>query len=83
MGGVIVTIKVFPKSPEDIDKIWSGLERLKPEKMEKQPVAFGLTIIQFIKIIKDEEGGTDAIEEKIRSLDGVSDLEVESVTRSL
>lgn len=86
MGEVIVSIKVMPR---DIDVNLDDLERkikslISPERIERRPVAFGIVAIHVTKFVPDEGGGlVDKLEEKLKSIQEVGEIEVVEVTRSL
>ena len=84
MGEVVAVIKVMPESPEAFDKVKSAIEgSIKAERIEEEPIAFGLKAIKITVVVKDEEGGTEAIEDKLRSIEGVSDVQVVDLGRLL
>ena len=85
MGSVIVTFKIMPDSVEtDLGKIEKKLKSIiKPQRMERQPIAFGLNSIKIIKLVEEKEGEMDRITEEIKKIDGVKGVEVTGVTRSL
>ncbi|RLJ08528.1 MAG: elongation factor 1-beta [Candidatus Aenigmatarchaeota archaeon] len=83
MGEVIVVFRIMPESPEDFDKVKAGLEKLEPERLEEEPIAFGLKAIKFTKIVPDAEGEIDRLEEEIKRIEGVKDLETVLVSRRL
>jgi elongation factor 1-beta len=56
-------------------------ESIKPYKMERKPIAFGLSALIVTVIMEEAPGGTDDLEEKIKSIDGVGEVSVESVSR--
>ncbi|UCE11595.1 MAG: elongation factor 1-beta [Candidatus Thorarchaeota archaeon] len=87
MARVVITLKIMP---EDIDvDIMDLLERVKqsvPEGTDVRaneivPVAFGLKAIRMNVAREEAMGGTDDIEAAISALDGVSQVEVEMVSR--
>ncbi|MFW9767982.1 MAG: elongation factor 1-beta [Candidatus Thorarchaeota archaeon] len=87
MARVVMTLRVMP---EDVDiNLDDLLERIKtaiPEgtdlgATETQPVAFGLKALRM-NLSRDESmGGTDDIEAAISAIEGVSQVEVERVSR--
>jgi elongation factor 1-beta len=87
MARVVMTLRVMPEDVEiDLDNL---LERIKiaiPEgtdlgATETQPVAFGLKALRM-NLSRDESmGGTDDIEAAISAVEGVSQVEVERVSR--
>lgn len=85
MSEVIVTFKVMPESSDvDMDALEARIkESLKPDRMSKEPVAFGIFSLQVIKIIEDAEGEMEKAEGALRSLEGVGEVEVASLTKTL
>jgi len=79
---VAADIKIFLEDPKASDKVKSGLEKIakvRTSSVEDGP--FGIKILRATLLLNDEEGGMDEIEEKIRKIEGVSQVEVENVTR--
>ena len=74
MGKVVAQIKVLPSSTE------VNLEELK-KKIEEEPIAFGLVAVRIFKIIEDNAKFLDEIEEKLKSFEEVSQVEVEQLSR--
>jgi elongation factor 1-beta len=80
MGNVAVTFKIMPDSPD------TNLEEIKKEISKKieikdyalEPVAFGLKILRVLVVVPDKS--IENIENDIRSVKGVSEVEVESST---
>lgn len=68
--------------PEDAE---TDLENIKDDIKElidvqdigEENVAFGLKAVKVSTITTDEEGGTDAVEEKLEKLEGVQSIELE------
>jgi len=83
-SNVMVVFKVFPESPEDSDKVEAGLKAVKTgvvQEVRKEPVAFGLSVFRIgVKIPDKTEGLMDKLEEEIRAIEGVSEVETESAT---
>ena len=83
MGDVAIKMKVMPENPEvDLEKIKTEIEAMvKIQDSKIEPVAFGLNSLNILIVIPDSEGKkSDEIQEKIKTIDGVADAEVESVT---
>ena len=87
MARVVMTLRVMPDDVEvDIDDLLEQIKTVIPEgtdlgATEKQPVAFGLNAIRM-NLSRDESmGGTDDIEAAINAVEGVSQVEVERVSR--
>ncbi len=86
MGKVAVSMRVMPTSEEvDTDALLKLIKNLvKGEyslgNSQIEEVAFGLKAIRLIIIMDDKEGMMDRIENEIRKIDGVSEVEVEEVS---
>lgn len=80
MGNVAVSLKIMPESPDtDLEKIKEEISKkieVKDSKIE--PLAFGLKVLKILIIVPDK--GLENIESEIKSINGVSEVEVESST---
>ena len=65
MGDVICVFKIMPDAPESFDSIKAELEKLEPQRLEEEPVAFGLKALKFTKVIPDDEGTMPKLEEQL------------------
>jgi len=85
MGEVLVTFRVMPDGIEvDLNKLEMKINsKVKPDRIEKIPIAFGLNALKVIKFIPEKEGESEKIENIIRSIDGVSEVEILEMSRSL
>ena len=85
MGEVIVTFKVMPKAIEtNLDELESKIkEEIKPERMEREPIAFGLVALKVTKLVPEASGELEKVENKLKSIEGVGEVEVVEVSRSL
>ncbi len=88
MADVISVIKIYPKDllsdfTELVNKISSNLpSRYKILRYETEDLAYGYkTLRLFIVFPEETEGGTEEIENILRGLDEVEEIEVELVTR--
>lgn len=87
MGKVAAVMKVMPNSPElDLDELRERLETALPEgatvnSVETEDVAFGLVALLPTVIVPDDAGGTEAVEEAFRSVEGVESVSVKEVGR--
>ena len=87
MGKVAAGIKVMPQSPEiDLEDLEDRLEASLPEgakinRIDREDVAFGLVALFPTVIVPDDAGGTEAVEEAFRSVEGVESVSVEEVGR--
>ena len=87
MARVIITIRVMPEGVDvDLDDLLERIRKNVPEGTDVRanevvPVAFGLKALR-INLARDESlGGTDDIEETLGNLEGVAQVEVETVSR--
>ena len=83
MGDVIIVYKVLPNSPDAFKGVKEGLEKLKPQRLEEEPIGFGLSALKFTTIIPDAGGKQDELEESIKAIDGVGEIEVLRASRSM
>ncbi len=90
MAEVLITLKVMPDGTEiDI----KNLEKLvskeikefsgRIEKVEIEPIAFGLQALKIIFSMDEKRGSTEALENKISDIAGVSSVEVTDVRRMI
>ncbi len=83
MGDVILVYKILPADPEKFDSIKSALEGIKHQRIEDEPIGFGLNAVKFTCIVPDEGGKQEELEEEIRKIDGVGELELLHFSRSM
>jgi len=83
MGKVLVTSKLFPESPNvDLEKIKKEVkEKINPEKIEEEPIAFGLVSLKIEKVIEDDGKSLEELEKKLRNIPNVSQVEIVQVSR--
>ncbi|MBE2899746.1 elongation factor 1-beta [Methanothermobacter thermautotrophicus] len=87
MGDVVATIKVMPESPDvDLEALKKEIQDRIPEgtelhKIDEEPIAFGLVALNVMVVVGDAEGGTEAAEESLSGIEGVSNIEVTDVRR--
>ena len=81
MGDVAISIRIMPENTDtDINKIKNEISKIMNVKDAKiEPIAFGLKSLKILIIIPDK-GGTEQIEKEIKKIDGVADVQIESVT---
>ena len=80
MGKVAITFKIMPDSAErDAFDIKEKInEKVKVQDYHIEEIAFGLKVLRVL--IMSEDAATEELEEKIKSIKGVSEVEVESST---
>lgn len=79
----MVVFKIMPAdSGTDLSKIESSLKStVEVKKMEREPIAFGLMAIRATVFMMDAEGASDKIEQDIRKIPGVGEVEVVEMMR--
>jgi elongation factor 1-beta len=91
MADVIVTMKIMPTAPDvnlidiqnQIKTIIETNYKGKTGVFKEVPIAFGLKSLVFSFAVDEKKGGTEPIEEDIKQLEGVENVEVTGVTRAL
>jgi elongation factor 1-beta len=84
---LVARIKILPANIEvNLDSLANLLKTAIPAEMElkshvTEPIAFGLNSLNVDIILDDSEGQMDALEESIKKVDGVGEIEVTNVSR--
>ncbi|MEM2139108.1 MAG: elongation factor 1-beta [Candidatus Woesearchaeota archaeon] len=91
MADVVVTLNIMPETPDsDLSRIekeslalikkFAGIDN---HKTEIKPVAFGLKMISIMFVMPESKGSTEELEEKIKNINEVSNVEVADVRRTV
>ncbi len=88
MAKVLVVTTVYPSSTDiNLDELVEKIRKAMPQEYEiarhdKVPIAFGLNALKlYILIPEESEGGTSKLEEILRNVEGVEEIEIEAVHR--
>ena len=87
MTRLIARIRILPaEADSDIEKVIQSLKNENMQGMElkghkKEPIAFGLVAIIGDFLLNDEEGQMDKLEDSIKNIHGVGEIEVINVSR--
>ncbi|MFT4312399.1 MAG: elongation factor 1-beta [Candidatus Woesearchaeota archaeon] len=91
MAKVVATIRVMPESPtvdlailqkiveEKITEFAGSAEK----KFEQKPIAFGLKALDVTFIMDEDLGSTDALEQTLKTIEHVQDVQTTDVRRAL
>lgn len=83
MAEVIVRTKIYVENPEEIGKIEEEIKKsFKVGESKIEELGFGIKILKVVFMI-DEKEGIDKSEEKLKGINGVKQVEIESVDRAL
>ena len=80
MGKVAVSIRIMPETPEvDLETVKNEIaKKVQLNDAKIEPLAFGLKALKILVVVPDSS--FDGLENEIRSVKGVSEVEVESST---
>jgi len=87
MGRVLAVMKIMPEDAEaPLEKLRQRIEQalqghVDIEGWEEVPIFGPLSALRMRFIVGDEAGGTEAVEEAVRSVPGVSEVIIEAVGR--
>ena len=85
MAEVIVGFKILPKTVEtNLDDLEKKIkEAIDPEKIEREPIAFGLVAFHVVKLVPDAGGEMEAVENKLKAIEEIGEIEVTGISRGL
>ena len=85
MAEVIVGLKVLPKDISvNLDELEGKIKKaISPNSMEREPVAFGLVAIHIVKFVPDAGGQVEEIENKLKAIEEVGEIEITGISRGL
>ncbi|MCL4373765.1 MAG: hypothetical protein M1360_02690 [Candidatus Marsarchaeota archaeon] len=76
MPRVAVVFKIYAKEGE-LEKVLDSVKGLGAAGVQAQDVAFGIKVIKALFKFDDSQTSSSKIEESIKALDGVSEVEVD------
>lgn len=88
MGKVVAAVKVFPSDPAaDLAALKAKIRSCLPadvtaERFDEEPIAFGLVALTAYIVMPEDSGGKmEAVEEALKSMEDVSEIQVVRVGR--
>ena len=87
MTRLVVRIRILPAEAEsNLEKVVEAIKKSVPGGMEMksssmEPIAFGLKAIVGDFLLDDAEGQMDKLEEAIKSVEGVGEIDVTNISR--
>jgi len=89
LGRIVFSVKLFPEDPSlKLDTLKERVKKALPGyasvyRFDEEPIAFGLVaLIAHIVFPEDQEGLMDEVEEKLKTVEGISQSEVLMVRRA-
>ncbi|EET89552.1 MAG: hypothetical protein LVQ97_01270 [Candidatus Micrarchaeales archaeon] len=77
MAKVGIVYKVYPKDDMLESVVKNIKEKLSPAGLQTEDIAFGIQIVKAFFTFDDSEKSSSEIEESLKKLEGVSEVEVE------
>ena len=87
MARLVARIRILPAEAEsDLENVVESIKKSVPPGMEMkssamEPIAFGLKAIVGDFLLDDAEGQMDKLEQSIKSVEGVGEIEVTNISR--
>ncbi|NYZ74219.1 hypothetical protein H0O00_03690 [Candidatus Micrarchaeota archaeon] len=79
---VAAQVKIYLDDPASMAEVKAGIEKVvKVQRFSEEDVGFGIKVLKATLLLMDSEGAMDKLEAQIRSVKGVSEIEVEEVGR--
>jgi translation elongation factor EF-1beta len=76
MSKVAILFKVYPKDNELENAVNNIKKSMNPAGMQTEDVAFGIKVIKVMFKFDDSETSSSKIEDELRKVDGVGEIEV-------
>ena len=87
MARLVARIRILPADADsNLDNVVESIKTYMPQGMEMkghalEPIAFGLKAIIGDFLLEDAEGQMDKLEESIKRVEGVGEIEVTNISR--
>jgi translation elongation factor EF-1beta len=77
MSRVAIIFKIYPKEGRIEEAMREIKSKLSPAAMQEFEIAFGIKIIKARFVFDDQNTKSSAIEEQLKAISGVNEVEVE------
>ncbi|MDQ3717863.1 MAG: elongation factor 1-beta [Thermoproteota archaeon] len=87
MARLVARIRILPaEADSNLENVVESIKKSVPQGMEMknssmEPIAFGLNAIIGDFLLDDAEGQMDKLEESIKNVEGVGEIEVTNISR--
>ncbi|MGC8478378.1 MAG: hypothetical protein ACP5NE_00395 [Candidatus Micrarchaeia archaeon] len=79
MSKVGVVFKVYAEEGK-LESVAAEVKKLEPQDMRQEELAFGIKVLKVLFVFDDSKAGSSNIEEKLKGIEGVSEVDVEEET---
>ncbi|MFH0986615.1 MAG: hypothetical protein V1911_01050 [Candidatus Micrarchaeota archaeon] len=81
MGMAMIVYQVYPEEGYDLQKLVDTISKIdKIKSVQREPIAFGLEILKVGALVDDKKDNPQAVEDAIKSAEGVREVESVDVT---
>jgi translation elongation factor EF-1beta len=78
MSKATILFKVYPSDPDKVPQTMDSIKAaMNPSGMQAQEVAFGIKLIKVLFVYDPKQTGSSQLEEQLKKVPGVSEIEVE------